>query len=111
MSSARLPRDLHPVAWWVWALGLATAASFTTNPLVLLTIVAVATLVVLARRSEQPWADAFRLYVVVAVVIVVMRVLFRVLLGGGADGGRGRCSTCRRSRCRTGCSACTCSGR
>ena len=87
MSAARLPRDLHPVAWWVWALGLATAASFTTNPLVLLTIVGVATLVVLARRSEQPWADAFRLYVVVAVVIVVMRVLFRVLLGGGADGG------------------------
>ena len=87
MTGARLPRDLHPVAWWVWALGLATAASFTTNPLVLLTIVAVATLVVLARRSEQPWADAFRLYVAVAVVIVVMRVLFRVLLGGGADGG------------------------
>ena len=80
MTSARLPRDLHPVAWWVWALGLATAASFTTNPLVLLTIVAVATLVVLARRSEQPWADAFRLYVVVAVVIVVMRVVFRILL-------------------------------
>ena len=41
----------------------------------------------MARRSEQPWADAFRLYVIVAVVIVVMRVLFRVLLGGGADGG------------------------
>ncbi len=41
----------------------------------------------LARRSTQPWANAFRLYVVVAVVIVVMRVLFRVLLGGGVDGG------------------------
>ena len=39
VTAARLPRDLHPVAWWVWALGLATAASFTTNPLVLLTIV------------------------------------------------------------------------
>ena len=87
MSAARLPRDLHPVAWWVWALGLATAASFTTNPLVLLTIIGVATLVVFARRSEQPWADSFRIYVMVAIVIVVMRVLFRVLLGGGAEGG------------------------
>jgi energy-coupling factor transport system permease protein len=86
VSAARLPRDLHPVAWWVWALGLATAASFTTNPLILLTIVGVATVVVLARRSEQPWADAFRLYVVVAIVIVVMRVLFRVVLGGSAEG-------------------------
>ena len=73
----------------MWALGLATAASFTTNPLLLLTIWGVATLVVMARRSEQPWADAFRLYVIVAIVIVVMRVLFRVLLGGGADGGAG----------------------
>jgi len=87
VSAARLPRDLHPVAWWVWALGLATAASFTTNPLVLLTIIGVATIVVFARRSEQPWADSFRIYVMVAIVIVVMRVLFRVLLGGGADGG------------------------
>lgn len=86
MSAARLPRDLHPLAWWVWALGLATAASFTTNPVVLLTIVAVATFVVLARRSEQPWAASFRLYLLVALVIVVMRVLFRVVLGGGAEG-------------------------
>jgi energy-coupling factor transport system permease protein len=86
VSSARLPRDLHPVAWWVWALGLAAAASQTTNPLVLLTVVAVAAVVVLLRRSAQPWARSFRLYVAVAIVIVVMRVLFRVLLGGG-DGG------------------------
>ena len=26
-------RGCTPVAWWVWALGLATAASFTLNPL------------------------------------------------------------------------------
>jgi energy-coupling factor transport system permease protein len=84
--SARLARDLHPVAWWVWALALATGASSTTNPLVLLTLWAVAIVVVLARRSHQPWARAFRLYLAVAVLIVVVRVLFRVLLGGG-DGG------------------------
>ena len=32
---SRLPRTLHPGAWWLWALGLATAASRTTNPLLL----------------------------------------------------------------------------
>ena len=37
--NARLPRDLHPVAWWLWALGLAMAASLTTNPLLLLLLV------------------------------------------------------------------------
>jgi len=40
--TARLPRDLHPVAWWVWALGLAAAASFTTNPYLLQAAVLVA---------------------------------------------------------------------
>lgn len=84
-GTARLPRDLHPVAWWVWAIGLAAAASSTTNPLVLLLLVGVATVVVTARRSEQPWANSFRLYVWVGVVIVVVRVLFRILFG--VEGG------------------------
>jgi energy-coupling factor transport system permease protein len=87
MGTARLPRDLHPVAWWLWALGLATAASFTTNPYVLLLLIGAACLAVAARRSAQPWADSFRIYLWLGVAIVVIRVLFRILLGGG-DGGR-----------------------
>lgn len=78
-----LPRTLHPFAWWVWALGLATAASRTTNPLLLGLIIAVASAVVVARRSDAPWALAFRLYCLVAAVVVVMRVLFRIVFGGG----------------------------
>jgi hypothetical protein len=31
----RMPRDLHPLAWWAWAIGLATYASFLTNPVLL----------------------------------------------------------------------------
>jgi energy-coupling factor transport system permease protein len=84
--SARLPRDLHPVAWWLWAIGLAAAASFTTNPLVLLLLVGVAALVVMVCRSDQPWGRSFRLYVWLGVVIVVLRVLFRILFGGGYPG-------------------------
>ena len=84
--SARLPRDLHPVAWWLWALGLAVAASFTTNPLLLLLLVGVATLVVMARRSAQPWGASFRLYVLLGVVIVVLRVVFRILFAGTYPG-------------------------
>jgi energy-coupling factor transport system permease protein len=81
-----LPRDLHPVAWWGWAVGLAVVASSTTNPWLLLTIVGVASLVVAARRGDHPWSSSFRLYLMLAAVIVVMRVLFRVLFGGGAFG-------------------------
>lgn len=76
-------RSLHPGAWWLWALGLAAAASRTTNPLLLALIAAVAVLVVVTRRSDAPWAVAFRVYLIVAGVIVAMRVLFRVVFGGG----------------------------
>jgi energy-coupling factor transport system permease protein len=86
LGNARLPRDLHPVAWWLWALGLATAASFTTNPYLLLLLIGVACLAVAARRSAQPWADSFRIYLWLGAVIVVVRVLFRVLVGGGDAG-------------------------
>jgi energy-coupling factor transport system permease protein len=82
----RLPRDLHPVAWWVWALGLATAASQTTNPFVLLMLVAAAATVVALRRSEQPWGRSFRLYVGLGVAIVLIRVAFRVVFGGWVGG-------------------------
>jgi energy-coupling factor transport system permease protein len=79
---AALPRDLHPIAWWAWALGLATAASLTTNPLLLLLVMGSATVVVLARRSSHPFARSFRLYALLALVTVVLRVVFRILFGG-----------------------------
>ncbi|KQW53733.1 cobalt ABC transporter permease [Nocardioides sp. Root1257] len=80
------PRDLHPVAWWLWAIGLAVAASLTTNPLILLMLIGVAALVVSLRRSEQPWGQSFRLYVWLGVAIVVIRVAFRLVFGGWFGG-------------------------
>ena len=78
-----LPRALHPGAWWLWALGLATAASRTTNPIVLLLIASAAGMVVARRRTMAPWALAFRLYVILGIVIVASRLLFRIVFGGG----------------------------
>jgi energy-coupling factor transport system permease protein len=77
-----LPRDLHPIAWWCWAIGLATAASLTTNPLLLLLIMGSATVVVMARRSGHPFGRSFRLYALLAAVTVVARVVFRIVFGG-----------------------------
>ncbi|UED87404.1 energy-coupling factor transporter transmembrane component T [Streptomyces profundus] len=77
-----LPRDLHPAAWWVWALGLAVAASRTTNPWLLLTVVAIACHVVVSRRSDAPWAMAFRMYLWLGLAIVLIRVFFRLVFGG-----------------------------
>ncbi|WP_328447300.1 MULTISPECIES: CbiQ family ECF transporter T component [unclassified Amycolatopsis] len=79
-------RALHPGAWWAWALALAVAASRTTNPLLLGLLIAIIGFVVANRRSDAPWALAFRLYAYVGAVIVATRVLFRILIGG-EDGG------------------------
>ena len=82
MTGSALPRDLHPIAWWSWALGLATAASLTTNPLLLLLIMGTATVVVMARRSGHPFGRSFRLYALLALMTVVLRVVFRIIFGG-----------------------------
>ena len=58
-ASWHRPRALHPGAWWLWALGLAIAASRTENPLLLLGIVAVTGYVVAARRPSTPWSQAY----------------------------------------------------
>ncbi|WFB06251.1 energy-coupling factor transporter transmembrane protein EcfT [Streptomyces sp. LX-29] len=78
-----LPRAVHPGAWWLWALGLAATAGRTANPVLLLMILAVAALVVAQRRTDAPWALAFRMYLLLGAFIVVMRVVFRIVFGGG----------------------------
>ncbi|MDP9823763.1 energy-coupling factor transport system permease protein [Nocardioides massiliensis] len=82
-ATVRLPRELHPVAWWIWAVGIAAAASFTTNPFALLLMVAAVAWVVAARRGDHPWARSFRIYLWFGLAVVALRVVFRVLLSGG----------------------------
>ena len=79
--TARVPT--HPLAWWAWALGMAAAASRTTNPLLLLLIVAVAAFVVVARRPMSNWARGFRAYLIFGLVVVAIRTVFHIILGGG----------------------------
>ncbi|NYF99295.1 CbiQ family ECF transporter T component [Janibacter cremeus] len=79
--SSSTPRALHPGAWWLWAIGLAVAVSQTTNPLVLLIAAGVVTFVVVSRRSDSPWARAFKLYAVLGAFIIGLRVILHVLVG------------------------------
>ncbi|OPF76019.1 cobalt ABC transporter permease [Streptomyces antioxidans] len=79
----RLPRALHPVAWWVWALALATAVSRTNNPLLLFLVLAVLGYVITARRTEAPWARGFAYYLYLALTVVAIRVVFRAVFATG----------------------------
>jgi energy-coupling factor transport system permease protein len=82
MTSTRLPRMLHPGAWWLWATALAVAASRTTNPLLLLAIVAVTGYVVAARRPATPWSASYSLFLKLGLLAIVIRVALFALLGG-----------------------------
>jgi energy-coupling factor transport system permease protein len=77
----QVPRSLHPGAWWLWAIGLATAASRTTNPFLLLLVLAVAGFVVVSRRSDAPWARAYGFYLRMGMVVIAIRVVFACLFG------------------------------
>lgn len=79
-------RPLHPGAWWLWATGLATAASRTTNPLVLGLVLAVAGYVVAARRTQAPWARAYGFYLKMGLAVVAIRVVFAAVLGAPVPG-------------------------
>ncbi len=77
----RLPRPLHPGAWWVWALGLATLATRTHNPLLLLLVLVVAGHVVSARRTTAPWARSFVVFLKLGLVVLAVRFVAQVIFG------------------------------
>jgi len=81
----RLPRLLHPAAWWAWSIGLAMAASRTTNPLLLALVVAVAGFVVASRR-ELGAASPFGAFLRLGLFVIAMRVVLQAVLGGGVPG-------------------------
>ena len=80
------PRLLHPAAWWLWALGLGYASMRTNDPLLLLTIAAVAGVVVAARRGRAPWARAYGLLLKLGLLTIVVTMLLQVLLGARYPG-------------------------
>nr|WP_107498686.1 CbiQ family ECF transporter T component [Actinacidiphila yeochonensis] len=77
---------VHAGAWWIWALGLATAASRTSNPLLLALVAAVAGYVVAARRTDAPWARSYGAFLRLGVFVLGVRVVFAVLLGSPIPG-------------------------
>jgi len=84
--SAVGPRQLHPGAWWLWALGLGAAASRTTNPLLLLLIIAVAGYVVATRRGDAPWSRSYGAFLKLGLMVLGIRLVFAVFLGSPIPG-------------------------
>ncbi|NJP99619.1 CbiQ family ECF transporter T component [Streptomyces zingiberis] len=89
--AVRAPRSsrsnaLHAGAWWLWALGLATAASRTTHPVLLCLLAAVAGYVVAARRTDAPWARAYSAFLKLGLAVIAIRLVFSTVLGSPIPG-------------------------
>ena len=80
------PRTLHPGAWWLWAIGLAAAASRTQNPVPLLLILAVSGFVVAARRSSAPWGRSYGAFLKLALIVIAIRIVLQSVLSSGSQG-------------------------
>lgn len=81
MTTNRIPRPLHPVAWWIWAIGVAIAASRTSNPFVLLILLLSVTCVVLARVQGDKQLKIYWMYVVMGCFIIMIRMVFAIIFG------------------------------
>ncbi|MFF8483025.1 energy-coupling factor transporter transmembrane component T [Streptomyces antibioticus] len=77
---------LHPAAWWVWALALGTAATRTTNPLLLALLLATSAYVVTTCRPQTPWARSYSAFLKLALAVLVIRLVFVVALGSPVPG-------------------------
>ncbi len=77
---------LHPGAWWLWSLGLATAATRTTNPLLLTLLITVTAYVVATHRTTAPWSRSYTAFAKLALAVLVIRLLFATILGSPIPG-------------------------
>lgn len=70
--------DNHPLAYWLWALGLVVALARTPDFLATAILIASAAVVVRNWRAESPWASAFEKALVFASIIFTIRVLIGI---------------------------------
>ena len=80
------PAPPHPAAWWLWSLSLATAATRTTNPLLLTLLITVSAYVVATCRRPTPWSHSYAAFVKLALAVLLIRLLFTITLGSPIPG-------------------------
>jgi energy-coupling factor transport system permease protein len=83
---ASRPAQLHPGAWWLWSLGLGTAATRTTNPLLLSLLIATSAYVVATCRSRTPWSRSYSAFLELGLAVLLIRLVFAVALGSPIPG-------------------------
>lgn len=70
---------IHPYSWWILGICFAVCAAATTNIFSLLGIISVVIAVTMGAREPAPWSRSLIFYLLTALAVVVIRLLFRIV--------------------------------
>ena len=73
--------SLHPLTWWIWAIGLALSVIRFDSTLFTLVCVGVVAVVVFLFRDDAPWGKSFNWTLKLSLWILIVRTLVGVLIG------------------------------
>lgn len=85
MRNALRASRFHAGTWWLLGISLAICSGIAENSLTLLIIQSFAILVILGARESAPWSRSLRFYLTTALLVVAIRVAFRILFNFDAD--------------------------
>ena len=73
--------SLHPLTWWIWAIGLAIAVIRFDNTVFTLSCVGAVAVVVFINRENAPWGKSFNWTLKLSAWILLVRTVIGVLIG------------------------------
>ena len=76
---------VHPATWWSLGFCIAILAGQSTNLVTVLALMALSISLILTLRTNAPWARSLPFYLLLALIFVLTRILFRVIFNGDSN--------------------------
>ena len=73
--------SLHPLTWWIWAIGLAIAVMRFDSTVFTLSCVGAVAVIVFINRDDAPWGKSFNWTLKITAWILLIRTIIGVLIG------------------------------
>jgi len=73
--------SLHPLTWWIWAIGLAVSVIRFDSPVFTVVCVGAVAVVVFRNREDAPWGKSFDWTIKISLWILAIRTVIGVLIG------------------------------
>ena len=73
--------SLHPLTWWIWAIGLAVSVIRFDSPVFTVVCIGAVAVVVFRNREDAPWGKSFNWTIKISLWILAIRTVIGVLIG------------------------------